>query len=31
MLEIRPPTETDGAAIAAVGALAFNMEARPDG
>jgi predicted acetyltransferase len=30
MIEIRPPTETDGAAIAAVGALAFNMEARPD-
>ncbi len=30
MLEIRPPTEADRAAIAAVGALAFNMEARPD-
>jgi predicted acetyltransferase len=30
MLEIRPPTETDQAAIAAVGALAFNMEARAD-
>jgi predicted acetyltransferase len=28
VLEIRPPTEADRAAIAAVGALAFNMEAR---
>ena len=31
MLEIRPPVETDRAAIAFVGALAFNMEATPDG
>jgi predicted acetyltransferase len=30
VLEIRPPTETDRAAIAALGALAFNMEARAD-
>jgi predicted acetyltransferase len=30
VLEIRPPAETDRAAIAAVGALAFNMEARAD-
>ena len=30
MLEIRPPTEDDRAAIASVGALAFNMEARAD-
>ncbi|MGA3220741.1 MAG: GNAT family N-acetyltransferase [Acidimicrobiales bacterium] len=31
MLEIRPPTEADRAGIAAVGALAFNMEARTEG
>jgi hypothetical protein len=30
VLEIRPPTEDDRAAIASVGALAFNMEARAD-
>ncbi|MGO9660855.1 MAG: enhanced intracellular survival protein Eis [Acidimicrobiales bacterium] len=30
MIEIRPPTDADRAAIAAVGALAFNMEARAD-
>jgi len=31
VLDIRPPTEADQAGIAAVGALAFNMEARTDG
>jgi len=30
VIEIRPPTDADRAAIAAVGALAFNMEARAD-
>ena len=31
MLEIRPLTEADRAAIAAVGALAFNMKTRTEG